>query len=88
MLYGYSIQLKAMEHDVKISLVVPDEDLALIDAVAEPNRTAFMIKAAKEAALRVQREREDREIARICEESAERDRFLADEFSGTIADGL
>ena len=73
---------------MKISMLIPDEDLALIDAVAVPNRTAFMIKAAKEAALRVQREREDQEIARICTENAERDRALAEEFAAADADGL
>lgn len=73
---------------MKISMLIPDDDLALIDAVAEPNRTAFMIRASKEAALRVQREREDAEIARICTESAERDRALAEESAGTAADGL
>ena len=72
----------------KISMVVPDVDLALIDEVASPNRTAFMVAAAKAAAIRVLRQREDEEIARILDESADEDRALLEEFSGTLADGL
>jgi hypothetical protein len=72
----------------KISMVVPDADLALIDEVASPNRTAFMVAAAKAAAMRVLRQREDAEIARILDESADEDRALLEEFSGTLADGL
>ena len=72
----------------KISMVVPDADLALIDQVASPNRTAFMIAAAKAAAVRVLRQREDEEIVRILDESADEDRTLLEEFSGTLADGL
>jgi uncharacterized protein (DUF1778 family) len=75
-------------HMARISMVVPDEDLALIDAAASSNRTAFMLSAAREAARRVLREREDAELARILEESAEEDRVLLGEFSGTLADGL
>ncbi|GAC1414182.1 MAG: hypothetical protein NVS2B17_32710 [Candidatus Velthaea sp.] len=69
-------------------MLIPEADLAAIDAVAAPNRTAFMIAAAKEAALRIGREREDAEIGRICAENADRDAELAQEFSGTLADGL
>ena len=72
----------------KISMVVPDADLALIDEVASPNRTAFMVAAAKAAAMSVLRQREDAEIARILDESADEDRALLEEFSGTLADGL
>jgi hypothetical protein len=72
----------------KISMVIPDEDLAVIDAVASPNRTAFMLEAAKEAAVRRQRELLDAEVARCLEESAEADRLLATEFAGAAGDGL
>lgn len=72
----------------KISMVIPDEDLAQIDAVASPNRTAFMLQAAKEAAARRQRELLDAEIARCLEETAEDDRLLAIEFAGVVGDGL
>jgi len=72
----------------KISMVVPDADLAIIDEVAAPNRTAFMLAAAREAALRIRRERDDVEIARILDESADEDRALLEEFAGTAADGL
>lgn len=72
----------------KISMIVPDADLAAIDAVARPNRTAFMVAAALEAAARINRRNEDDEIARICRASADRDKLLAEEAAGTLADGL
>lgn len=72
----------------KISLVIPDADLSAIDAVAPSNRTAFMLAAVREAVQRINREREDRELARILDESAEEDADLLAEFSGTVADGL
>jgi len=62
--------------------------LALIDEVATPNRTAFMVTASREAALRVRREREDRELAEILDARADDDRDLLAEFDGTTADGL
>ena len=71
----------------KISMIVPDADLALIDEVATPNRTAFMVAAAREAALRIRRRRDDAELARILDESAADDRALLDEFDGTAGDG-
>lgn len=72
----------------KISMVVPDADLALIDEVAAPNRTAFMLAAAREAAVRIRRQRDDAEIARILDASAENDRAILAEFAATTADGL
>ena len=72
----------------KISMVVPDDDLALIDAVAKPNRSAFMLAAAKQAALRRHRELLDAEIARCLAETADEDRALAKEFAGVAGDGL
>ena len=72
----------------RISLLIGDDDLAIIDAAATPNRTAFMVAAAKEVARRVQRARDDDEVARICAETADEDRALAAEFECTLADGL
>ena len=72
----------------RVSMLISDDDLALIDAAASPNRTAFMVAAAKEAAERIRRAREDDEIATICAATADRDRDLAAELSGTLADGL
>jgi hypothetical protein len=69
-------------------MVIPDDDLALIDAAAEPNRTAFMLSAAKELAVRRHRERLDEEIARCLAETASEDRALAAEFAGVVGDGL
>lgn len=72
----------------KISMVVPDEELAAIDEVASPNRTAFMLAAAREAVLRVKRKQLDAEIASCLEETADDDSVLLAEFSGVSADGL
>jgi len=72
----------------KISMVVPDEDLAAIDEVASPNRTAFMLEAVREAVVRVRRQRLDAEIAACLEETANDDVSLLVEFSGVSADGL
>jgi hypothetical protein len=72
----------------KISMLIPDDDLALIDAVAGPNRSAFMLAAAKEAALRRHRERLDMEITNCLAETADEDRVLAAEFAGVAGDGL
>ena len=69
-------------------MLIDDADLAIIDAAAEPNRTAFMVAAAKEVAARVQRARDDAEVARMCAEQAEDDGRLAAEFAATLADGL
>jgi hypothetical protein len=38
--------------------------------------------------LRVQRARDDDEVARICRENADEDRKLAAEFDCTLSDGL
>ena len=71
----------------KISMLVPEADLRLIDSVSR-NRTAFMIEAAVAEAKRRRRELEDAEIARICSDTAERDLALAREWESTLADGL
>ncbi|TAM74757.1 hypothetical protein EPN44_10130 [bacterium] len=72
----------------KISMLIPDADLAAIDEVADHNRTAFMIRAALDAAARIKRQREDAEIRRICSTTAERDIRLAKKFESTLGDGL
>jgi len=69
-------------------MLVPDEVLALVDSVAKPNRTAFMLSVARDAAKRIARELEDQEIARILDQNADLDRALNEEFAGTMADGL
>ena len=72
----------------RISMLLSDEDLAIIDAAASPNRTAFMVAAAKEVALRVRRAREDAEIEAIMRENADHDATLAKEFEPALGDGL
>lgn len=71
----------------KISMLVPEVDLQLIDSVSR-NRTAFMIEAAVAEAKRRRRELDDAEIARICSATAERDRTLSSEWESTLPDGL
>ena len=72
----------------RISMLISEEDLAVIDAAATPNRTAFMVAAAKDVARRVRRARRDAEIEGIMRENAGEDSALAEEFAGTLNDGL
>jgi hypothetical protein len=72
----------------KISMVVPDEDLLAIDEVATPNRTAFILTAARDAVARLRRERLDVEITLCLAETAEDDKALLSEFAGVAADGI
>lgn len=71
----------------RISLLVPERALKLIDDVAT-NRTAFMINASIKEARRCQREIQDAEIARVCALTAMRDVNLCKEFDGTLQDGM
>ena len=72
----------------RISMLLSDEDLAIIDDAAAPNRTAFMVAAAREAAMRIRRARQDAEIETIMRENADHDAALAAEFECTLGDGL
>jgi uncharacterized protein (DUF1778 family) len=71
-----------------ITLRIPDEELALIDAEAGGNRTQFMLTAAHEAAERLRRARFDAEISGILLEDVERDLAINDDFSAAMSDGL
>lgn len=68
-------------------MLLSDEDLAIIDAVASPNRTAFMVAAAKEVAMRVRRAREDALVEADMRANVESDRALTTEFDATLRDG-
>ncbi len=72
----------------KISMVVPDEDLAAIDEVATPNRTAFLLEAARVAVARLRREKLDAEIARCLSETAKDDLVLLNAFTNVAGDNL
>jgi hypothetical protein len=72
----------------KISMVVPDDLLAKIDAEANGNRTAFMVSAAIEVAKRSRRERIDREIAADTDNNEEADAQEYSDWECTLADGL
>ncbi len=71
----------------KVSMVIPDEALALIDSVAE-NRTGFMVAAAVKAAELIHRMLEDEEIVRWCSQHGSVDASLETEFAHTLSDGL
>ncbi len=72
----------------RISMLVPDEALRLIDAVSGDNRTAFMVNAALGEARKRRRELLDAEVALAVAETAGEDRQLDAEFAGTLIDGL
>ncbi len=71
-----------------ITLRVPDDVLALIDAEAGNNRTQFMLNAAREAIARRRRERLDAEVSFLLLEDVERDVTIADDFAPAMNDGL
>jgi uncharacterized protein (DUF1778 family) len=73
---------------VAITLRVPADELAAIDAEAGENRTQFMLAAARDAVNRLRRERLDAEIGRILAEDAEENLAILDEFAHAMADGL
>ena len=72
----------------KISMLVPEEALAEIDAQAGGNRTSFMIAAALERARAVRRAQLDAEIAASLASSDEADAREYAAWEGTLADGL
>jgi hypothetical protein len=72
----------------KISMLIPPEALAEIDAQAGGNRTAFMVTAAIARARELRRERIDHEIAANIMASADHDAEVYREWEGTLADGL
>ena len=71
----------------RITIVVPDDALAVIDSVSS-NRSAFMTAAALAAAKAKLRQIEDAEIERLCAESAEEDLAIAREWDSTVGDGI
>jgi hypothetical protein len=72
----------------RISMLIPSDELAAIDEVATPDRTAFMLRVVKEAVARLQRERRQDEISACLLETADEDLELAKEFSAKTADGF
>lgn len=74
-------------HMPRISMLVSEEALAIIDGVSN-NRTAFMVDAALKEAHKRQRELLDAEVERISTENAAYDIAAAREWEGTLGDGL
>lgn len=73
---------------VAITIRVPADELAAIDAEAGDNRTQFILTAARDAVARLRRERVDAEVGRILAEDAAENLALLAEFAHTMADGL
>lgn len=72
----------------RISILVANEDLAIIDSVAMSSRSDFIAAAARDAAMRIRRGRIDEEIESIMRANADHDVALATEFACTLTDGL
>ena len=72
----------------KISMLVPDDALAEIDASAGGNRTAFMVAAALRRAREMRRLQEDEEVAAACIARPKADAALMRDWEVTTADGL
>jgi hypothetical protein len=71
-----------------ITMRIPDDDLASIDAEAGGNRTQFMLDIVRAELVRRHRERLDEEVGRILAEQADENRAIAREFDATLADGI
>lgn len=72
----------------RISMSIGDADLAVIDAQAGGNRTAFMVKAAVDRARGLRRERIDREIEATVIADADLNAEVYKDWEVTIGDGL
>ena len=72
----------------KISMLIPERQLALIDAQAGGNRTAFMISAAVERAKRLRRQRMDEEIAASIQDSEDGDFAVYKDWENVAGDGI
>jgi metal-responsive CopG/Arc/MetJ family transcriptional regulator len=71
-----------------VTLRIPDEFLAEIDAEAGNNRTKFILDAAKAAIVALKRKRLDEEVGRILVADADENIAIDQEFSHTLRDGL
>jgi hypothetical protein len=72
----------------KISMLIPEEALAEIDAQAGGNRTSFMVTAAIERARTLKRNQIDREIAATLTANAAENAATYRDWEPTLADGL
>ena len=72
----------------KISMLIPEDALAEIDASSGGNRTAFMIAASLQRARDLRRLRDDDEVAELSAANAAADVALARQWEGTGQDGL
>jgi hypothetical protein len=72
----------------KISMLIPEEALAEIDAQAGGNRTSFMLTASIERARRLKRADVDREIAETLAANADENEAVYRDWEPTLGDGL
>jgi uncharacterized protein (DUF1778 family) len=72
----------------KISMLIPEDVLAEIDAQAGGNRTSFMVAAAIERARTLKRDQIDREIATTLTANATENAAAYRDWEPTLADGL
>jgi uncharacterized protein (DUF1778 family) len=72
----------------KISMLIPDDALALIDRHASGNRTAFMMEAAVARARGLERERTDRDIIAALTDDPAADAAVRAAWHPTLADGI
>lgn len=72
----------------KISMLIPEEALAAIDAQAGGNRTSFMIAASIDRARQLKRDHVDREIAATLAANAGENAVAYHDWEPTLADGL
>ena len=72
----------------KISMLIPAEALAEIDAQAAGNRTSFMLAASLQRARILKRDQIDREIAVTLTANAHRDEAVYSDWEATLADGI
>jgi metal-responsive CopG/Arc/MetJ family transcriptional regulator len=71
-----------------VTLRIPDDVLAEIDAEAGNNRTQFILNATRAAIVRIKRERLDEEVGRILVEDAIENLEINQEFAHMLLDGL
>jgi hypothetical protein len=72
----------------RISMLIPDDALAEIDAYADGNRTRFMVSAALARVNELRRALVDAEVEAACLADAERDLRVYREWEPTLGDGL
>jgi len=61
-------------------MLIPSEELAAIDEVASPNRTAFILRVVNETVTRLKQEQRENDVSASWLETADEDLELTREF--------